>query len=57
MYKYNVSILCNLVCIYIYYDIHIRPGRGCCPAQWIATAQGQCFLHVGMSVTVKWQLG
>ena len=27
------------MCTYIY----IRPGRGCCPAKWILTAQGQCF--------------
>ena len=36
-------------------NVHLRPGRVCCPAKWIFTAQGQCFLHVGMSV--KWQLG
>ena len=43
----NQKCICVHVCV--------CAGRGCCLAKGVLSAQGQSFLHVGMSV--KWQLG
>ena len=60
-YYYHCCYYYYIICIYIYTHIYIHvyivyiyiyihgQDGGCCPGKFVLTAQGQCFMHFGMS--------